>query len=277
MWRPGDGFYCPLVFLERLQWHRRVLVPHQQLEVEIVTNEQLSTIKSQLKINEQNSTLLSLSPEASSLRSEFHFKPHTSRLCAFSRLTDCSGLVRVSLWRIVQSQLPEDNWSEFHAKTPVDKRRQNIMYFYFLFFSFLTLAGEANAHTNSVPVSLPYTDLLSSSSVPDLNISSVSPHCHKVSLKIFQSWKTEFIKESKQNKKMNVYRTLWQMNVSQKSQTRQVKKTKKQNQSSVSYTFVPFQSKRQMWPSLPPVKDHRVLQPKENTFKLELKDEKKKS
>lgn len=150
-------------------------------------------IKSQLKINEQNSTLLSLSPEASSLRSEFHFKPHTSRLCAFSRLTDCSGLVRVSLWRIVQSQLPEDNWSEFHAKTPVDKRRQNIMYFYFLFFSFLTLAGVwAKAHTNSVPVSLPYADLLSSSSVPDLNISSVSPHCHKVSLKIFQSWKTKF-------------------------------------------------------------------------------------
>lgn len=67
------------------------------------------------------------------------------------------------------------------------------------------------------------------------------------------------------------------MNVSQKSQTRQVKKTKKQNQTStVSYTFVPFQSKRQMWPSLPPVKDHRVLQPEEITFKLELKDEKKK-
>lgn len=65
-----------------------------------------------------NCTVLSLPPEASSWWSVLHFKPHTSCLCPCNRLSDWSGRARTSLWRIIRSRLPDDNWSAFHANAP---------------------------------------------------------------------------------------------------------------------------------------------------------------
>lgn len=67
---------------------------------------------------DRNFTVLSLPPEASSWWSVLHFRPHTSCLCPCSRLSDWSGGVRTSLWRIIRSRLPDDSWSAFHANAP---------------------------------------------------------------------------------------------------------------------------------------------------------------
>lgn len=70
-------------------------------------------------------TLLSLPPDASSWWSVLHFKPHTSCLCPCSRFSDWRGGVRTSLWRIIRSRLPEDNWSAFQVNAPANGHKQN--------------------------------------------------------------------------------------------------------------------------------------------------------
>lgn len=152
-------------------------------------------------------TVLSLPPEASSWWSVLHFSPHTSCLCPCSRLSDWSGGVRTSLWRIIRSRLPDDNWSAFHANAPVDTVKlglwshskhwtkyiisvrgqlQRMFLLVVLVKAQKTCVQSlytANALTNSGCVSFQGKESLPSTSIPDLNIAFVSPYCHKVTLK----------------------------------------------------------------------------------------------
>lgn len=125
--RPGNGFHCSQVIHVYLHWAQWGMVPHQQLRGQISPssiNILSKCRKTRGGFNKNNnSTLLSLPPEASSWWSVLHFKPHTSCLCPCSRLSDWSGGVRTSLWRIIRSRLPEDNWSAFQANAPVDRHR----------------------------------------------------------------------------------------------------------------------------------------------------------
>lgn len=104
-----------------LGWVRSDSTPVAEMTGDWVNNDQKAMLlhKEWVRSSGGNKcTVLSLPPEASSWWSVLHFKPHTSCLWPCNRLSDWSGGVRTSLWRIIRSRLPDDNWSAFHANAP---------------------------------------------------------------------------------------------------------------------------------------------------------------
>lgn len=136
-------------------------------------------------------TLLSFPPEARCWWSGDHFRPHTSCLCPWRRLSTGGGVL-TSLCRITLSRLPDDSCSPFQARAPGEMKkivRQKAWQLLKLqnnkLQSRTKRANKASymTQTHACWMSLETGQLSPSGCIPNLHESLMCPYSHQTSLR----------------------------------------------------------------------------------------------